>query len=67
MIRRTFMFDPGTDDDVAYIRDQIRATSDSEAVRRAVRKMADLLRRSSNGVNIVVERSGQSTKQVELV
>jgi len=67
MARRTFMFDELTDKDVDFIRGQIRATSDSEAVRRAVRKMADLLRKSKAGAIIIEQQDHGAASQIDLV
>lgn len=42
--RRSFVFDPDTEKDVSYIQQNLRATTASEAMRYAVRKMAELIR-----------------------
>lgn len=65
--RRTFMFDPQTDEETTMIRRAMRATTASEAVRYAVRKMAEIMVLVKNGGKVYVEqRAGKQARAVVL-
>jgi hypothetical protein len=59
--RKTFLIDHDTLRDLGVIQDALRATSSAEALRTAVRKMADLVRAANGGNQIhVVDPSGKA-------
>jgi hypothetical protein len=62
--RRTFMFDEATDKEVEIIRQAIRGTTASAAVRYAVRKVADLMRHVRAGGSIYVDSKGKKSTLV---
>lgn len=62
--RRTFMFDDDTEHETELVRLGIRATTASEAVRYAVRKIAEEMQHVKNGGKIYVD--GRDKKTVVL-
>lgn len=64
--RRTFMFDDETDSNVAQIQAAYRATTMSEAMRRAVRQMAELMEHVGKGGTVVITRAKKPGLKVDI-
>lgn len=62
--RRTFMFDDTTDGEVDLIRQAIRGTTASAAVRYAVQKVAELMRHVRAGGTVYIDGKGKRTSLV---
>lgn len=60
--RRTFMFDKATDAETDTVRGAIRATTASEAVRYAMRKVAELMRHVKGGGKVYIDTSRRGKK-----
>jgi len=59
--RRTFMFDKATEKETSTVRKVIRATTVSEAVRYAVRKVAELMAHVKAGGRVYVDTKDKGT------
>lgn len=59
--RRTFMFDEDTEKEALLVRRAIRATTASEAIRYAVRKLAELMSHVKSGGRVYVDSKAKGT------
>ena len=66
LIRQTYDLDQATLKDLAMIQEAARASSAVEAVRLAIRKMADLIRHCDKGHSILVGQTSGETMMVDI-
>ena len=64
--RRTFMFDEDTESETGLVRRAIRATTASEAVRYAVRKVAELMKHTKAGGRVYVDTKTKGTVALDI-
>lgn len=64
--RRTFMFDDDTEREASVVQRAIRATTASEAVRYAVRKVAELMAHIKGGGRVYVDVKSKGTVALDI-
>jgi hypothetical protein len=64
--RRTFMFDEDTEREAGLVKQAIRATTASEAVRYSVRKIAELMAHIKGGGRVYVDTKAKGTVALDI-
>lgn len=64
--RRTFMFDEDTEREASVVKQAIRATTASEAVRYSVRKIAELMLHVKTGGRVYVDTKAKGTVALDI-
>lgn len=64
--RRTFMFDDDTEKEASAVKRAIRATTASEAVRYAVRKVHELMVHIKGGGRVYVDTKAKGTVALDI-
>ena len=64
--RKTFMLDPQNEQDLQTIRSSLRATTDSEALRFSVRKVAELMAWVAQGGRVLLEPNKKDKREKEM-